>query len=66
MNMEDLLSDVGNKADVAVGAASAAGVWISTKLGWWKKQSKGVKVAVAVGGFLAIAITLSLITAPFT
>ena len=67
MNMEDLLSDVGNKAELVIGAGSTAVTWIVTKMAAWKAiESKPLKIAIAVGLFLAVAVTLSLITAPFT
>ena len=52
--------------DAAIAAVSAATAWLAAKLDWWKDQSKPVRVAVAVSAFLAIALALSLITAPFT
>lgn len=65
--MEDLLSEAGNKADVVIGAGATAFTWVVTKMTAWKAiESKPLQVAIAVGLFLAVAITLSLITAPFT
>ena len=65
--MEDLISDAGGKVEVAIGAASAGASWLTSKLDWWKNHpNKLVKVGVAVGVFIGVALTLSLITAPFT
>ena len=52
--------------DAGITAASAAAAWLAAKFDWWKARSKPVKVAVAVGAFLAVAFALSQITAPFT
>ena len=65
-NISDVIGSGKELVGGAVAAAGIAGAWLASKLEWWKSQSKGVKVATAVGAFLAIAITLSLITAPFT
>ncbi len=52
--------------DAGMAAVSAAAAWLIAKFNWWKDQSKPVRVVVAVGAFLAVALALSLITAPFT
>jgi len=52
--------------DAAIAAVSAVTAWLAAKFDWWKDQSKPARVAMAVGAFLAIALALSLITAPFT
>jgi hypothetical protein len=51
--------------DAGIAAASAAAAWLAVKFDWWKDQSKPVRVVVAVGAFLAVALALSLFTAPF-
>ena len=64
--MEDLLTDAGNKADVAIGAASAGASWFTSKLDWWKNHpNKLVKVGVAVGVFIGVALILTLINQAF-
>lgn len=64
--MEDLLSDVSGKAEVAIGAASAGGVWIAARFNAWKKiESKPLKVAIAVCLFMAFVTVLSMIQSIF-
>ncbi len=65
-NLTDMITTGNGYLDAGIAAASAAGAWLAAKFDWWKEQSKPVKVAVAVGAFLAVALALSLITAPFT
>lgn len=63
--MEDF--DIAGKAEIAIGALAAAGAWLLGRLVWWKAiPNKFIKAAIAVGLFLAVAISLSLITALFT
>lgn len=65
--MEDLLNDVSGKTEMAIGALAAGGAWITGKIEAWKAiKSTPLKMVIAAGVFLAIAILLSLITAPFT
>jgi hypothetical protein len=52
--------------DAGIAVASSTTAWLAMKFDWWKDQSKPVRVAVAVGAFLAVALALSLIIAPFT
>ena len=64
--MEDLLNDVGGWWAAFIAVVAGVLTWLGARLAWWKQQTKPVRIAVAVGGFLLIAFTLSLITAPFT
>ena len=65
--MEDLLSDVSGKAEVVIVGASAFGAMLLARIQWWKNlKSTPLKMIIAVGAFLAVAITLSILTAPFT
>ena len=64
--MEDLAGNVGETVDVVVGGVSAGVAVVVSKLDWWKRQSKGMRIATAVGAFLAVAIVLSLVTRIFT
>jgi len=60
--MEDFITTISEKADVAVGAAGAAGAWLATKFAWWKNSdSKLVKIGVPLGIFIAVAAILSLL-----
>lgn len=65
-NITDLISTGSGYLDAAIAAASATIAWLAAKFDWWKLQSKPVKVGVAVGVFLVVAFTLSLVTAIFT
>ena len=65
-SLTDMITTGNGYLDAGIAAASAAGAWLAAKADWWKAQSKPVRVAVAVGAFLAVALALSLITAPFT
>lgn len=65
-NITDLITTGNGYVDAGVAAGTVALTWLTARFAWWKAQSKGVKVLTAVGLFLAVAITLSLITAPFT
>jgi len=65
-NLTDMITTGNGFLDAVIAAASAAGVWLVAKFDWWKSQSKLVRIATAVGAFLAVALALSLITAPFT
>lgn len=63
--MEDF--DIAGKVEIAIGALAAAGAWMLGRLVWWQAiPNKFVKAAIAIGLFLAVAISLSLITALFT
>ncbi|MCP4410201.1 MAG: hypothetical protein GY807_21150 [Gammaproteobacteria bacterium] len=58
--MEDLLSDVGGKAETVIGAASVGVAWLSTKFKWWKdSDSKLVKIGVPLGLFICVMLILS-------
>lgn len=65
-NITEIIATGNSYLNAGIAAASAAGAWLTAKLDWWKDQPKPVRVAVAVGAFLALALTLSVITAPFT
>ncbi|MEO9874094.1 MAG: hypothetical protein ABJM26_05390 [Anderseniella sp.] len=65
-NLTDMITTGNGFLDAVIAAVSAAGAWLVAKLDWWKSQSKLIRVATAVGAFLAVALALSLITAPFT
>jgi len=65
-NLTDMITTGNGYLDAGIAGVSAAGVWLAAKFDWWKDQSKPLRVAVAVGAFLAVALALSLITAPFT
>lgn len=65
-NLTEIITTGNGYLDAGIAAASATGAWLAAKFDWWKEQSKPVRVAVAVGAFLAVALALSLITAPFT
>ena len=65
-NLTEIITPGNGYLDGGIAAASAAGTWFAAKIDWWKDQSKPVRVAVAVGVFLAVVLALSLITAPFT
>ena len=60
--MEEIVTNVSDKADVAIGAASAGVAWVTTKFEWWKNSdSKLVKIGVPLGLFIAVALVLSLL-----
>ena len=64
--MEDITGDIGGKVEVAIGAASACAAWLTGKLDWWKNHpNKLVKVGVAVGVFIGVALILTLINQAF-
>lgn len=65
-NLTEVVTTGNGYLDAGVAAVSAAAGWLTAKLNWWKSQSKPVRVMLAVGAFLAVALALSLITAPFT
>jgi hypothetical protein len=65
-NLTDMITTGNGYLDAGIATVSAAGAWLAAKFDWWKDQSKPLRVAVAVGAFLAVALALSLITAPFT
>ena len=62
----DIISTGHGYLDTGIVAASAAMAWLAAKFDWWKRQSKPVRVVVAVGTFLVVAFALSLVTALFT
>ena len=65
--MEDLIPDVGDKVEVAIGAASAGAAFLADRLDWWKNHpNKLVRVGVAVGVFVSVALVLSLVNKIFT
>ena len=59
------MEDLGNYVDAVVGGVAVAAAWVTSKFEWVKTQPKWVKVAVAVGTFLTIVLTLSAIQALF-
>lgn len=65
-NLTEIITTGNGYLDAGIAGTSAAAVWLAAKFDWWKDQSKSVKVAVAIGAFLAVALALSLIIAPFT
>lgn len=65
-NLAEIITTGNGYLDAGIAGTSAAAAWLAAKFDWWKNQSKPVNVAVAVGAFLAVALALSLITAPFT
>lgn len=65
-NLTEIITTGNSYLDAGIAAVSAAAAWLTARFDWWKGQSKPVRVAVAVGMFLAVALALSLITAPFT
>ena len=65
-NLTEIITTGNGYLDAGIAGVSAAATWLAVKFDWWKDQSKPIKVAVAVGAFLAVALALSLITAPFT
>ncbi len=64
-NLTETIAAGNGYLDAAVAAVSAAAAWLTAKFNWWKRQSKPVRVALAVGTFLTVALTLSLVTAQF-
>ncbi len=68
-NITEIISTGHGYVDAAIAgvsaAASAAVAWLAAKFDWWKRQTKPVRVAVAVGTFMVVALTLSVVTAPF-
>ncbi len=65
-NLTEIITTGNGYLDAGIAAVSAASAWLAAKLDWWKGQSKPVRVTAAVGMFLAVALALSLITAPLT
>ena len=61
----DIISTGHGYLDAGIAAASATIAWLAARLDWWKRQSKPVRVVVAIATFLVVAFTLSLVTAPF-
>jgi len=61
--MEDIVTEVSDKVDVVVGAASAGAAWATSKFSWWKEQPKLVKAGVLIGVFLGVAVALSFLQA---
>ena len=69
MNMEnitDIITTGSGYVDTAVVGGTAVATWFASRFAWWKAQTKGIKVAYAVALFIAIALTASVLTAPFT
>ncbi len=65
-NISDIVTTGHGYMDAGLAMVSVAAAWLAAKVDWWKAQSKPLRIAVAVSIFLLVAVTLSLITAPFT
>lgn len=64
-NVTDLVTDVQDKVDVVVGAASAGAAWATSKFEWWKGLPKLAKAGVFIGVFIGVALLLSSVQAIF-
>ncbi len=64
-NLTEIITTGNSYLDAGVAAVSSAAAWLTTKFDWWKSQTKPIRVAVAVGTFVAVALALTLVTAPF-
>lgn len=60
--MEDIISTVTDKVDVAIAVATTAGGWLTTKFEWWKNSSKLVKIGSVFAVIAGLAVVLSILT----